>query len=46
MEQYIGFAIAVAVIYVAYKYFKNRKNAKKGSGSGDVKNDNPPTMEK
>lgn len=46
MEQYIGFALAVAVLYVAYKYYEKRKNKRKLGDGGVVKDSRPPTQEK
>lgn len=45
MEQYIGFAVAVAVLYMAYKYYQTHKN-KAGKGTGGTKESEGSTKEK
>jgi hypothetical protein len=45
MENYIGIMIAVAILYVGYKYYEKRKNKKASGGAGNPSDPRPPTHE-
>lgn len=46
MEQYFGVAIAVAILFVAVKYYQKRKADKVARGAGTPSDPRPPTQEK